>query len=828
MVHPALRKKQLERKEHQEQAQAEQTQSLPKHNPFAPKEHSGEPPEEPKPQQRSQPDIFKAPESDGLRKFPRPLLTSDESSLEHTHSFDQFENVPRLYYEHTSVDQGSAPCRFARSSCYAVPESSSALAKSEYRLAVVFTPFAEQTESEEQVPVSDKREVPILRCERCRAFVNPGFVFKDNYLKYACNLCEFEGSVPPNCFDLSTQLQLQYPETKNAVYDFIVPESFRQREVRRHNVLVVLDMSFESVVNSSFFHVLANLTAILDTLEEDTGVGFVTFDSTVSFYKAEEEEEEEDISIIKCADPEAPATLSHAELFLSPKKDRVRLDKLIAFLQKFAESRYTLTANELKNANHCFDTLAKTLCEIFKEGPGHVLLFTSANRKAGGGKSNPTAPFLPKESPFSKHSEVLLAMGVTVDLFATTERQIDLAALAALSTETGGAVHFYNNFRPATHAESFYYDTYRAVTVFRALDVVCRLRVSSGLQILSYFTPKGKVHTLDFALSSLTSDQHVVANLQLGENLKGRKSVSVQLVSLYNNSFGVCLMRIVNLSLKVTADMNVFFKQLDCEAYTYVFLRHGAFLLASKSSAETTELLMKEAHKMFKYYRYDIGGRYEAKEFALPDRIKHFPLYLSSVLSRAAFNQKAYVNNEDFNFFSLLAMTQLHMSKLVFNLYPKVFDLDKLFEEFKAEKTKVGSVGANGLPVLPNSVAANSLLLKANSVFLIDNGLNVFLTVRNGASEQLVAELLGVETVAKLETPAPIPTLATEFNELVHAVINRLRGIKNGAIQATLLISENDENSYRVRNSFVEDAATSLTSNYWDFLTQLHERVKDD
>lgn len=43
---------------------------------------------------------------------------------------------------------------------------------------------------------------------------------------------------------------------------------------------------------------------------------------------------------------------------------------------------------------------------------------------------------------------------------------------------------------------------------------------------------------------------------------------------------------------------------------------------------------------MFRYYRYDIGGRYEGREFALPDRLKYFPLYLCSFLSKPCFNPK--------------------------------------------------------------------------------------------------------------------------------------------------------------------------------------------
>ena len=439
-----------------------------------------------------------------------------------------------------------------------------------------------------------KRESAILRCERCRVFVNPEFVFKDNYQKYVCNMCELESSVPANCFDLSTKISTQYPETKYGVYDFIVPDAYRQKDIKKHNVLICLDMSYESLINSSFFHSLANIIAILDGLEEDIGLGIILYDTSVSFFRAEENEDE--ISIIRCADPENPASLSHSELFLNPKKDRVKIDRLIAFLQKFAETRYNLNHNELKNSPHCLEMLSKTLCEIFKEAPGHALIFSSANRKLiATPKPQSSLSFRQKESIYGKYGEILSSLGVTVDLFVTADKQVDLSSASFLPTMTGGNIYYYNNFKSSTDSESFYFDTFRAITVFRGLDVVCRLRVSGGLQILDYQTPKGKIQTLDFLLSSLSSDQHIVANLQLGENLKNRKSVSMQLVTLYTNSFGVCLMRIINLKLKVTNEMSVFFKNLDCDAYIYTLVRQYGDILLSKTSVEASEYILKQA-----------------------------------------------------------------------------------------------------------------------------------------------------------------------------------------------------------------------------------------
>lgn len=138
-------------------------------------------------------------------------------------------------------------------------------------------------------------------------------------------------------------------------------------------------------------------------------------------------------------------------------------------------------------------------------------------------------------------------------------------------------------------------------------------------------------------------------------------------------------MRVINVALKIAPDMTAFFKSLDCDAVSYYFARSSVDKCSQKPEAESTENVLKLIYKLFRYYRYDVGGRYESREFALPDKLKYFPLYLSSFLSKACFNPKIQTSNEDLNFYSIIELSQLSLSRFVFFMYPKIFDLAKLF-----------------------------------------------------------------------------------------------------------------------------------------------------
>ncbi len=103
--------------------------------------------------------------------------------------------------------------------------------------------------------------------------------------------------------------------------------------------------------------------------------------------------------------------------------------------------------------------------------------------------------------------------------------------------------------------------------------------------------------------------------------------------------------------------MSIFFKHLDCDAMSYVFMRQSLERVRTKTEIENYEATLKSIIKMFRYYRYDIGGRYEAREFALPDKLKYFPLFLCSFLTLSCFNPKTQINNNDMNFYPFLLLS---------------------------------------------------------------------------------------------------------------------------------------------------------------------------
>lgn len=77
---------------------------------------------------------------------------------------------------------------------------------------------------------------------------------------------------------------------------------------------------------------------------------------------------------------------------------------------------------------------------------------------------------------------------------------------------------------------------------------------------------------------------------------------------------------------------------MDQHGFSYHFIHKYMWELFGKDQKEVNEELMKECIKLFKYYRYEVGGRYDPKEFALAERLSFFPLYIYSMMTQECFN----------------------------------------------------------------------------------------------------------------------------------------------------------------------------------------------
>ncbi|CAI4752969.1 ADM_collapsed_G0047920.mRNA.1.CDS.1 [Saccharomyces cerevisiae] len=152
----------------------------------------------------------------------------------------------------TPSEYSNVPYQYVRSTLNAVPKTNSLLKKTKLPFAIVIRPYLHLQDSDNQVPLNT--DGVIVRCRRCRSYMNPFVVFINQGRKWQCNICRFKNDVP---FGFDQNLQgapinrYERNEIKNSVVDYLAPVEYSVREPPPSVYVFLLDVSQNAVKNDT-------------------------------------------------------------------------------------------------------------------------------------------------------------------------------------------------------------------------------------------------------------------------------------------------------------------------------------------------------------------------------------------------------------------------------------------------------------------------------------------------------------------------------------------------------------------------------------------------
>ena len=87
---------------------------------------------------------------------------------------------------------GNSSPKFIRSTLYTIPATEELLNTSFLPFGLVIQPMCDPDHTDTPIPLADCGSVGPVRCDRCKAYINPFFIFSQGGRKIICNLCRFE------------------------------------------------------------------------------------------------------------------------------------------------------------------------------------------------------------------------------------------------------------------------------------------------------------------------------------------------------------------------------------------------------------------------------------------------------------------------------------------------------------------------------------------------------------------------------------------------------------------------------------------------------------
>jgi protein transport protein SEC24 len=186
-----------------------------------------------------------------LNSVPRPNIQTEENTVKGIQysAKPQLPNLipcPSATTRYFSYDEGNSIPRMFRCTTQCIlTDGTTFLNSSLFSLGAIVQPFAELSEYEYPVPLSKGGGDELFRCNRCGAYVNPGFTFVDGGSSVRCNLCE--GLTPLSVQNLVQETDKTRAEFTLGTYDFIAPTKLAGKKVTGNNLLLLIECTHNAV-----------------------------------------------------------------------------------------------------------------------------------------------------------------------------------------------------------------------------------------------------------------------------------------------------------------------------------------------------------------------------------------------------------------------------------------------------------------------------------------------------------------------------------------------------------------------------------------------------
>lgn len=774
-------------------------------------------------------------------QVPRPVGLPEAAKEEGGKVFEtnKYHVPPPATSVHTIVDKGNASCEFMRSTVNQMPAYPSTANTTHVPMAIVCQPFAELAPNEEPVPLVDYGEPGPLRCTRCRAYVNPHFVWSSGGKEATCNFCAQRMEVPMDYFCALDEHnkrrdQAEKPELRRGTVDYVAPSDYSDVVPGLPGVLFVLDASQLSVQSGFFQQVLWTLRSLLAFLEPNSRIGLVTFDHTLHFYAFQRGlEEARQIIMADIEDPFVPCGAD--VLCIDPQDEGFagQFESLLDHLpEQFANTKcdQSIGCAALKAAT---DLMAS-------RGGGHVLMFHAMLPNTGVGAlrnrddirlygtPEGVGLYVPQQPAlFDSITAECLSKGVAVTAFLAPPLgvYIDAASLSVVPRRTGGEVHFMVGFTPTQDGEKLHYLVSRMVMQATAYSCILRLRCGKGLQVDSMYATWDPevIDQSTFQVSRMGPDSTAVFVLTHTERIEGQKHAYFQAACLYTDRFARRLIRVHTLQLPVTSSLSNIFRYTEVDCVTNVLIKQAA-ICAIKGDMSFKERLTKSCVDMLHAYRCNCASTTASGQLILPESLKLLPLYVGSLRKMPAFRSGSDVRMDE-RVCGLCNILSLPIAQSAMLIYPRVYPVAPLNE-------KAGLTTGVGTNVhIPQTVASSYDRLAKDGVHLMDNGVNLALHVCGEVTLDTLVRIFGVTSYREVPDSfaaalSPEADVSEDLARIL-AIVGQIRKDRSRQPWTPLkLVLPGTPEEAKLQSLFAEDRVAG-EMQYVDFLCHIHKLVQN-
>ncbi|KAH7279438.1 hypothetical protein KP509_37G019900 [Ceratopteris richardii] len=734
---------------------------------------------------------------------------------------------PELQDSDYPVQSSPANChgRYFQLTCNALPNSQSLAARWHLPLGAVSHPLAEAPLNEE-VPVIDFGSSGIIRCRRCRTYINPFAVFTDNGRRWKCNLCNLNNEVPSDYYCPLDQTGRrtdvhERPELSRGSVEFIAPAEYMVRPPMPPVYFFLIDVSFSAIKTGMLQIAVDTIKSCLDKLPgyPRTQIGFLTFDSALHFYSLKSTLTQPQMMVV--ADLEDPFLPMPDDLLVNLSESKSVVEALLNSLPSMFKDNL--------NVESAVGPALRSVFMIMSQLGGKLLFFQSSLPSLGVGRlkmrgndqrvygtdnepslRNPEDPFYKQmAADFSK-------MQISVNLYAFGDSYVDLASLGTLSKYTAGQVYFYPSFQPNLSGEKFRYELARDLTRETAWEAVLRIRCGKGMRFSKYHGHFMLRSSDLMALPAVDCDKAFAMQLTLDETLLTTQNAYFQ-SALYTSSNGERRIRVHTAAAPLVSDLNEMYRAADTGAIMMLMSRIALeSSLVSKLDDVRQQAVQSKLVRAFREYQNLFGVQHPLTgRLIYPESLKLLPLYCLGLYKCLALRGGHTNATLDERLFATFDMMVMSVPRLLSLLYPVMFRLD--------EHLLHGDADIKAIQRLP----LTSEKLDARGAFLVNDGVRFIIWLGSVLPVDFSIQLLGIEAVQSGDFNKAVFDGNNNVSKRFATLLKSLRSRNPAVFQQCHFVRQGDQprEGFLVLFNMVEDRPAGLVG-YADWMSQLFRQVK--
>ncbi|XP_069652448.1 protein transport protein Sec24C isoform X3 [Haliaeetus albicilla] len=779
-------------------------------------------PPQQKPRHRIDPDAIPSPiqviEDDRSNRGSEPFVTGVRGQ------------VPPLVTTNFLVkDQGNASPRYIRCTSYNIPCTSDMAKQSQVPLAAVIKPLATLPPEETLPYLVDHGESGPVRCNRCKAYMCPFMQFIEGGRRFQCCFCSCVTEVPPHYFQHldHTGKRVDFydrPELSLGSYEFLATVDYckNNKFPSPPAFIFMIDVSYNAVKSGLVRLICEELKSLLDYLpregnmeESAIRVGFVTYNKVLHFYNVKS----------SLAQPQMMVVSDVADMFVplldgflvNVNESRTVIASLLDQIpEMFADTRETETVFapviqaglEALKAAECAGKLFIFHTSLpIAEAPGK--LKNRDDKKLINTDKEKTL-FQPQTSFYNNLAKDCVAQGCCVDLFLFPNQYLDVATLGVVTYQTGGSIYKYAYFQLETDQDRFLNDLRRDVQKEVGFDAVMRVRTSTGIRATDFFGAFYMSNTTDVEMAGLDCDKTITVEFKHDDKLSEDSGALLQCALLYTSCAGQRRLRIHNLSLNCCIQLADLYR--NCETDTLInYLAKYAYRGVLNSPVKTVrDALINQCAQILACYRKNCASPSSAGQLILPECMKLLPVYLNCVLKSDVLQPGPEVTTDDRAYIRQL-VTSMDVAETNVFFYPRLLPLTK------------ADVNSDSLPA---AIRNSEERLSKGDIYLLENGLNIFVWVGVNVQQGLIQNLFGVSSFSQISSAlSTLPVLENPFSKKVRSIVDMLQ-VQRSRYMKLIIVKQEDKLEMLFKHFLVEDKSLSGGASYVDFLCHMHKEIR--